>query len=520
MANSSLRENNAKNTKLTTKESVILLISVCVVGFCTIIYELLIGTVSSYFLGDSVKQFSLVIGLTMTAIGAGTLLSRTIVKNLIYNFIVIEILLAVIGGLSVPVLYFAYTVKELYYPAMCIMIFAIGCLIGLEIPLLTRIMESYYDLRNNISNVLSLDYLGAFFATMTFPFLLLPFLGVFETSLFAGFLNLTVAALNFYWFRDKLSVKKSLKLILASVLVFLFLALAFFMSPALMRFWERNVFADRVIFSKQTKYQKVVMTKNKDDIRMYIDGNIQFSSVDEHRYHELLVHIPMSLAAHMENILVLGGGDGMAVREILKYGGVRKITLVDLDKEITNFASQNAYMRKINQDSLLNPKVEIINADAFSFVQNSGKIYDIIISDLPDPNNTSLARLYSKEFYKIVRGKLSKQGVFVTQATSPFFSPEAYWCINETLKAAGYKHTYPYHVYVPSFGSWGFVMASNIKYDINNIKISAPAKYIDFETALKAFVIEKDTVRDDIKPSSMSDSVILRYYLAGWRHWN
>ena len=321
---------------LSSKESVILLLSVFIVGFCTIIYELLIGSVSSYFLGDSVKQFSMVIGLTMTAMGLGTLVSRLINKDLIYCFIFVEVVLAITGGLCVPVLYFAYTIEEIYYPVMVILILSIGILIGLEIPLLTRIMEKYYNLKDNISNVLSLDYLGAFAATIVFPFILLPFLGVFESSIFTGVLNLIVSIINFIWFKDKITRKKSLKLIYMIVLILIFLGGLFLFSKELVKQWENNIFEDRVVYSKQTPYQKLVITKNKEDIRLFIDGNVQFSSIDEYRYHELLVHIPVSTVNKRENILVLGGGDGLAAREILKYEDVKNITIVDLDKEMTD----------------------------------------------------------------------------------------------------------------------------------------------------------------------------------------
>lgn len=505
---------------LSSKETVILLISVFIVGFCTIIYELLIGSVSSYFLGDSVKQFSIVIGLTMTAMGIGTLVSRLINENLIYYFIMVEVVLAIIGGLCVPILYFAYTMEAIYYPIMIILILAIGILIGLEIPLLTRIMEKYYNLKDNISNVLSLDYLGAFIATLVFPFILLPMLGVFESSVIAGFLNLVVSVINFLWFKDKIIRKKSIKLVYLMILIFIFLMGLFLFSKEIVKTWENNIFEDRVIYTKQTPYQKLVITKNKEDIRLFIDGNVQFSSIDEYRYHEQIVHVPCSMAVKREEILVLGGGDGLAVREILKYKDVKKITVVDLDKEMTDLAQKQKYFIELNKNSFNNPKVKIINEDAFKFLEKVNKLYDIIIVDLPDPNNSSLARLYSREFYKLIRKNLAKQGIMVTQATSPFYSAEAYWCINESLKSAGYKNTYPYHTYVPSFGDWGFIMASNIKYDIQKIRIKVETKYIDDEVIKNAFKLEKDVKRENIMYSTLDRPKILEYYLKGWRYWN
>lgn len=505
---------------LTNKDAAILLFCVFVVGFCTIIYELLIGSLSSYFIGDSIKQFSITIGLTMTAMGIGTLISRFFKKNLIYSFIFIEILIAIVGGLSVPILYFIYSIQFFYYPIMCLLIIIIGTLIGLEIPLLTRIMEEHFQLRENISNVLSLDYLGAFLASLAFPFILIPFLGLFNSSLFTGLLNLLIGILTFSWFKNKLTKKRKLMLKTQSIFIFILLIICLLFSKEISLYLENSMYDDRVVFSKHTKYQQIVITKNKADVRLFIDGNVQFSTIDEYRYHEPLIHIPMGLVNHKENILILGGGDGFAARELLKYPEVKKITVVDLDKEMTDLAISNTIMSKLNENSFVNDKVKVLNEDAFKFLEEANEYFDVIIIDLPDPNNSSLARLYSKEFYKNVNKKLAKGGITVTQATSPFFSPEAYWCINETMKDAGFKYTKPYHSYVPSFGDWGFVLGSNINIVPENIKIDVDTKFIDKDNIRDFFSIPKDIIRKNIKVSTLNKPEILNYYLSGWKYWD
>jgi spermidine synthase len=277
-----------------------------------------------------------------------------------------------------------------------------------------------------------------------------------------------------------------------------------------------------VIFSSHTSSgQHVVLTKYDKDIRMFIDGHVQFSSIDEHRYHELLVHIPMSLAKSRRNILILGGGDGLAAKEILKYNDVRAITIVDIDHEITDLFRKNQSLKSINEDSMNNPKVTIVNEDAFDFVKNTQTLYDVVVIDLPDPNDTFLARLYSKEFYKMLAQKLSANAIVVTQATSPFFSCEAFWCINETFRSARYNFIKMYHGYIPSFGDWGFVMASmNREFDISKIHVNAPTKYLNDEVAQKSFLLEKDIIRRDILPSSLNDPKIISYYVNGWKYWN
>ena len=505
---------------LTKKDASILLFCVFVVGFCTIIYELLIGSISSYFIGDSIRQFSITIGLTMTAMGIGTLISRFFSKNLIYWFILVELLIAIIGGLSVPILYLVYSVQFFYYPIMCLLIVAIGTLIGLEIPLLTRIMEEYFQLKENISNVLSLDYLGAFLASLSFPFILLPLLGIFNTSLSTGLLNLLIGILTFAWFKDKLTLKRKQMLKVQSFFIFVLLIGCILFSKEISFYLENSMYDDRVVFSKQTKYQKLVITKNKEDVRLFIDGNVQFSTIDEYRYHEPLIHIPMNLVKHRENVLILGGGDGLAARELLKYDDVKHITVVDLDKEMTDLAVSNKVMSTLNENSFVNNKVTIYNDDAFKFLENSKDYYDVIIIDLPDPNNSSLARLYSKEFYKVVHQKLAKDGIAVTQATSPFFSPEAYWCIKESLQSAGFKYVKPYHSYVPSFGDWGFMLASNHNIDESNIDIQVSTRYIEKDSVKEFFYIPKDVRRTGIRVSTLNKPEILNYYLSGWKYWD
>ncbi len=456
----------------------------------------------------------------MTSMGIGTLISRFFKKNLIYWFILIELLIAIVGGLSVPILYYVYSIQFLYYPIMCILIMIIGTLIGLEIPLLTRIMEEYFQLRENISNVLSLDYLGAFLASLAFPFILLPLLGIFNTSLSTGLLNLLIGILTFIWFKNKLTLKRRRMLKVQSGLILVLLIGCLLFSKEISMYLENSMYDDRVIFSKQTPYQKLIITKNKEDVRLFIDGNVQFSTIDEYRYHEPLIHIPMNLVNHRENVLILGGGDGLAAREILKYSDVKKITVVDLDKEMTDLAVKNTVMAELNEGSFKSPKVEILNEDAFKFLENSKQYFDVIIIDLPDPNNSSLARLYSREFYKVVKQKLARDGVVVTQASSPFFSPEAFWCINETMKSAGFKYTKPYHSYVPSFGDWGFVLGANKKIDENKIEINVPIKYIDKGIIKDFFYIPKDVRRENIKVSTLNDPQILHYYLSGWKYWD
>ncbi len=501
------------------KEVSILIISIFIAGLCSIIYELLISTASSYFLGDSVKQFSITIGLYMAAMGIGSYFSRLIKTNLLSKFIAVEILLGFLGGMSVPILYFCYAYTDMYSLYMVIVILAIGVLIGLEIPLLTRIMQRYYTLKINISTVLSIDYLGALIATLLFPFILLPFLGTFKSSLFFGLINMGIGFLNLWCFRETLQLQRRRVYMMASLVVSLALLTVFLSAPFFLKQWSNSLYEDRIIFSQQTRYQKIILTKNKDDIRLFLDGNLQFSSIDEYRYHEALVHIPFGLAKKRSRVLLLGGGDGLAIREMLKYPDVEHITVVDIDPAMTQISKENRHIRHMNKDSLQNPRVKIVNADAFIFLKEGQEDYDLIIADLPDPNNTSLSRLYSQTFYQLVRARLSPHGIFLTQATSPYYAKQAFWCINTTIQSAGLK-TAPYHLYIPSFGDWGFVLAARDALDPTAVKIEVPTQYLEENILQSLFAFSKDMMEEETEPSTLDQPVILSYYLKGWRHWN
>lgn len=454
--------------------------------------------------------------------GIGSYLSRLLKTHLMSFFIGIEILLSLVGGLSIPLLYTIYSlVPEVYIPCMVILILAIGILIGFEIPLLTRILEKYYPLKVNISNVLAFDYLGALVATLLFPFLLLPFVGVFRSGLIFGIINMGLSFLMFWRFSKDLPIaqRKGYPVIATAVALLLIILLAF--SQGLIKTWSQNLYDDRILFSKQSRYQKIVFTQYKNDYRLFLNGSLQFSSIDEYRYHESLVHIPMSLAQKKENILVLGGGDGLSIRELLKYPEVRSIVLVDLDQAITQFAKKNPIVKKLNAESLFEEHLTIKHEDALTFLQNNNRHFDLIIADLPDPNNISLARLYSREFFEHAYRSLSANGIFVTQATSPFFARQSFWCIYHTLTQTRFKSVLPYHTYVPSMGDWGFVLATKQNHYAKNVNLAVETRFLQNTMLDSFFLFEKDVASPDPLPkvNTLDHPHLQKYYLNEWRYW-
>ena len=437
------------NTSLKINERFLFFITVFIAGLCSLVYELLISTTSSYFLGDSVKQFSLVICIYMAAMGLGAYLTKFMEDNLLEWFVKVEIILGLIGGISVPILYFVFdkVSGSEYQFIMLSLTFLIGVFTGFEIPLLVRILKTHYPLKSNLAYVLSLDYVGALIATLLFPFLLLPFVGTFRTSLIFGLINVLLGLFVYRFFSKNLALKRKNSIEWAAIGCVLFFVILGVFSNKLLKHWEDNFFTSQVIYSKQTPYQHLVLTRNQNDIRLYINRIIQFSSIDEYRYHEALGLFPLSVVPYKKKVLILGGGEGLLVREVLKNEAVESVTIVDLDEEVFRLAKENPHLKSINQNALTNPKVQLVTNDAMQFLQASDQLYDVILSDLPDPSNESVARLYSTIFYKLVQSKLSATGIFATQATSTFHTNKAFWCIFETLKESGFQKVVPYHIY-------------------------------------------------------------------------
>ena len=455
----------------------------------------------------------------MSAMGIGSFLSKYIKRNLFDYLVSIELLVGIVGGCSALILFSANSFLNTYSIVMYYQIIFIGILVGLEIPLLTRIMEEHRsDLSITLSSIFSFDYIGGLFGSILFPLLLLPHLGYFTTSFLVGSLNIFAAIIIIYNYKNHLNYYNKFKVLAIISLIFMIIGSIF--SESLSKTIEDKMYRDKIIFSKQTQYQRIVMTKFKDDVRLFLDGNIQFSSIDEYRYHEALVHIPMSTSKNIENVLILGGGDGLAAREVLKYESVNKITLVDLDKEMTDLSKSNKIISQLNENSLSNKKLEVINKDAFSYLENNTQTYDVIIVDLPDPNNETLNKLYTNLFYRLCYKSLSKDGAMVVQSTSPYAAKEAFWSINKTIKLEGFN-VHPYHTQVPSFGEWGFNLATKDQLDINNLKLQVSTKFLSDEILPSLFVFSKDELvdLDKIKENTLSHPKLLDYYQKAVEKW-
>jgi spermidine synthase len=492
---------------------ILLFISVLLVAACGLIYELVAGTLASYLLGDSVLQFSTVIGTYLFAMGLGSALSRYLNRGLVYQFIWIELLLGVIGGFSSAMLMLAFAFTQGFEIILYAVVIVMGVLVGLEIPLLMRIVKDGYDFRDVIAHVLTFDYLGALGASLLFPILLVPRLGLVRSAMLFGIINAAVALWSTFLFAKQLSTARTLRA--ACVVVLCGLAIGMAQAKKISATAEENIYADEIIFARDSRYQHLVLTRFKDDLRLFLNSHLQFSSRDEYRYHEALIHPGLSSIPAPRRVLVLGGGDGLAVREILKYPQIESITLVDLDPEMTRIFSTNPMLTQLNQKSLLSPKLHITNADAFPWIDSNTDSFDFIVIDFPDPTNYSLGKLYTTAFYRAVARHLSAQGLMVVQSTSPMFARDSFWCIAATLKQAGLR-TYPYHVYVPSFGEWGFVIASDHEYTPPTY-LPSGLRFLDVAGIPLLFQFPPDMAPIDVPPNQLNDQVLVRLYDQDWK---
>jgi spermidine synthase len=490
-----------------------LFISVLLIAACGLIYELIAGTLASYLLGDSVLQFSTVIGSYLFAMGVGSYLSRFLGGALVARFVSIELMVGLVGGFSSTLLFLGYAYTESFRLILYGLVLTVGTLVGLEIPLLMRILKERFHFKDLVANVLTFDYLGALGASLVFPLWLVPKLGLVRAAILFGMLNAAVALWSTWLFAGEMRRVWGLRI--ASVAVLVLLGAGFAGAERITSLAEASLYADEVILARNTRYQRLVITKWKDDVRLFLNSHLQFSSRDEYRYHEALVHPGLAAVQGARRVLVLGGGDGLAVREILRYPPVAEVTLVDLDPEMTELFRSHELLSRLNGGALRSPRVKVINEDAFVWLQSAGGMWDFVVVDFPDPTNFSLGKLYSTAFYRVLARRVRPGGMVAVQSTSPLFARQSYWCIVETMKQAGWR-VYPYHVYVPSFGEWGFVLAGTAPYEPPGL-LPEGLKFLEARNLAAMFQFPRDMEQVEAEPNRLNDQVLVRYYEREWK---
>jgi len=498
---------------------VALLASVFIVSACGLVYELAAGALASYLLGDSVLQFSTIIGTYLFAMGVGSYLSRFFERQLPAHFLRIELLVALIGG-ALPALLFIANAElpGAFRWLLYALVLAVGTLVGLEIPLVMRILKKNVALKDLVSQVLTFDYLGALAVSLAFPLLLVPQLGLIRTGLLFGLMNAAVAVWALWLFRDELRQFKAHAVACALTLAALGAGMA---SADQVTTWaEDKLYQDKVVLAQTTPYQRIVVTHGpgagRAGYRLFLNGNLQFAQRDEYRYHEALVHPVMAAyaLAAPKKVAVLGGGDGMAVREILKYQGVESVTLVELDPAMTALFSTQPMLTQLNAKSLNSPKVKVVNADAFTWLEGSAEVFDVIVVDFPDPTNFNIGKLYTNSFYALLDKHLAASGYAVIQTTSPLVARQSFWTVVATIESVGLTAT-PYHAHVPSFGEWGYVVASRRPYRLPT-QLPEGLRFLTLHGLPALFDFPQDMARVPAEVNRLSNQVLVTTYEAEW----
>ncbi len=495
---------------------------------CGLVYELALIALGSYLIGDTVVQASIVVSVMVFAMGIGSLLAKPLQRYPAVSFAAVEALLALVGGYSVLLLYNAFAVTNIYTPVMIVLAVMIGMLIGAEIPLLMTLLQRIraQDAGSAVADMFAADYLGALAGGLAFPFLLLPTLGLVEGTIATAGLNLVAGTVVVLWlFKRSLTKRAWIGIGTLVSTVAIALVALLWQAESIEVDARQQLFRDPIAHAERSEYQEIVLTERHrisgvDDLRMYLNGDLQFASPDEYRYHESLVHPAMS--GSRERVLILGGGDGLGLREVLRYPDVAEVTLVELDPAVLDLAQSHDGLRKLSDDAFTDARVRPVADDAFAWVREQldagAERYDVVIVDMPDPDSTATSKLYSLEFYGMVHDMVAEDGRMAVQAGSPFFAPRSFASIQETVAAAGFGLT-PYMVSVPSFGDWGFVLAdpAGATPELRLPPDAPDLRYLSPDVLEAASVIPPDKVVTDAEVSTLLDPVILDYIRQEWQ---
>jgi spermidine synthase len=508
-------------TARTPAPAKLLYVNVLLLASCGLTYELLAATLGSYLLGDSVMQFSLVIGLYLSAMGLGAWLSQHVGGNLVRRFIEIELAVALVGGLSAPALFFAFAKVQHFQVVLLGFVLAIGTLVGLELPLLMRLVQSQVTFKDLVSHVLTFDYAGALLASLLFPLFLVPELGLVRTSLLVGLANASIALWGTWLLESHLPRAAGLRL--RAALVIAVLTVGFGFAARLTTLAEHQMYADEIVLSRTSQYQRIVVTQSRSGFQLFLNGNLQFASADEYRYHEALVQPPLLAVEaggrQVRRALVLGGGDGLALRELLAHDSVEAVTLVDLDPAMTELGQHFTPLAALNQHAFEDPRVQVVNQDAMIWLESAPGGWDVAIVDFPDPNTFALGKLFTRRFYQALGEHLAPGGAISVQATSPLFARRSFWCIVETLRASGF-FVQPYHAAVPSFGEWGFALGMQQPFAPPGMPTEPPRlRFLNPAALAGMFQFPADMAPLEVEINRLDNQRLVRYYESEWRRW-
>ncbi len=491
----------------------LLLLTAAISSCVGLVLELLLVAQASYLVGDAALATGVVVGTFLAAMGLGAWLSQFLAtgpeaqRQLLRSLLLVELGLSPLCLLGPLALFALFAVDGPIWLAVVLLTVLVGVLGGMELPLITRLLESQQQLRTALARVLALDYLGALAGALLFPLVLLPWLGLLPTAAALAVVPLITSALLVWWFPALRRWRWPLS---AAVPV---AALAGVLVGPLGDRIEDSLYADPVVGRVQSRHQRIVLTRRRGDLRLYLDGSLQFSSLDEYRYHEALVHPAMALHGRPQRVLLLGAGDGLALREVLRWPAVRQVDLLELDPAMLQLARRHPVLRRLNEGSLADPRVRVHLGDAFARVAELAGPYDVVIADFPDPATAAVARLYSVGFYGRLRQRLATDGLLVTQASTPFFTPRVLASIEASLEHLGLR-TRAYSVTVPSFGPWGFVLAHRPGPERTFAELPFTGRWVDAAELSRLFELPRDLRPDPgeaVLPNRLGRPVLADY---------
>ncbi|MEZ4392003.1 MAG: polyamine aminopropyltransferase [Polyangiales bacterium] len=494
-------------------QALALYLTVLALSTCGLVFELVAATTASYLAGDSVTRFSTVVGAHLSAMGVGAWLTRHVTEQPGRRLLDAQLAAALAGGATAPAVFLAYGRGAWLHGVLYVMVCLTGLFVGAEVPLLLRVLRRRMDVRTLLARVLSVEYAGALVGSLLFALLALPRMGALRAGVAFGLGNALSGFAALRALGPDLGPRdEARRRIYATTAALLLLLLGTF---RLSRQADEDVSLGPVLYAEQTHYQRIVVTRQHGGTNLFLDGNLQFASWDEHRYHEALVHPAMAAAPRRARVMILGGGDGLAAREVLRYPEVRAITLVDLDPAMTALARRAPWLRALNRSSMHDPRVRVVNDDAMVWLGRGRDLYDVAVVDFPDPNNFALGKLYTRRFYQLLRARLTPDAVVVVQASSALVARRAYWCVERTMASAGFS-TEPYHAFVPSFGEWGYVRASVGHPPPPLGPLPAGLRFLTAEGWRGMTAFPPDMDRVEVQINRLNNQALVRYYETAW----
>ncbi|AYM85225.1 polyamine aminopropyltransferase [Pseudoalteromonas sp. Angola-30] len=548
----------------------ILLITVmAVLAGCGLIYEYLLSHYAGRVLGSVESAIYAMIGTMIVAMGLGAFLARWF-KDAFTAFAWLESIIALVGmgcilaiagviavSYSLPHLFSSifnlppdvvlngYVFQKLqewsrFLPYVFGLV--LGLFIGMEIPLIARIRQHVYGrfLENNAGTIYGADYIGAGIGAAIWVSIMLA-MPIMQAAAWTALFNI-LAGLAFLW-RYHAHVRFAKALLICHIVLLALFGFILVMGSSWMNSLSNVLYKDKVIYSQATKYQHVVLTERLSKNQpapitdLYLNGRLQFSSIDEQIYHSMLVYPAMLASNRHDSVLIIGGGDGLALRDVLKWP-VNDVTLIDLDAQLLNlfghkdgdFTAPESISKRLlalNKQSMLDPRANIIVGDAFLEVErllDQGKQFDTILIDLPDPNHPDLNKMYSDYFYNHVRQLLASDGAMAVQSTSPYHAKKAFLSIAKTVKAAGFDYVEQYQQNIPSFGQWGWTIATKMGQPasgrIKNISaMPVPSRWVSKEYLLASFVFPNQYFEQvkSIEVNRLGSGQLYDYYRNAWQ---